>query len=75
MTSQALSFHNLNGRCQVEHERFSLCYSHDEDRHETKKTLVAISAGSLRLCAYRLPNLHIGSGQGLALVADTVKIA
>src|SRR6059058_5213498 len=21
------------GRCQVEHERFSLCYSHYEDRH------------------------------------------
>src|SRR5712691_2566260 len=22
-----------SGRCQVEHERFSLCYSHYEDRH------------------------------------------
>ena len=21
------------GRCQVEHERFSLCYAHDEDTH------------------------------------------
>ena len=27
-----LSFRG-GGRCQVEHERFSLCYSHYEDRH------------------------------------------